>query len=310
MTGSTPRGLPAGMRLRLDTLDVDVAREEVARSYCPHVVTPLTGHFHASHAEADGSGLGVFALSYGPGRVRVSPVPFGDFVLVSRPIEGALDVHTGPRTIRAAAGEAVVLDADSEHELVFDAGCRLLTVKIPSALLIRAGALTGHRDRLRTGKASDARPWDLATRVLLRDAVPHGLLASPMGPALAQLVATAAWESFGAERSEGVASADAVARARAYIADNAHRRIGLLDIAAAAGVSPRTLQARFRERLGMSPTQHLRRVRLEHVRADLLARRGGSVAEVAWQWGFGNLGRFAAEYRRTYGTLPSADLDR
>lgn len=312
MVGSATTRPPSGLSLRVDTADVDVARDQVARSYCPHVLTPLEGRFHARHAEADGTELGVFYLSYGTGRVRVSPVPFADFVLVSRPIEGALDVRTGSRTIRAAAGEPVILDADSEHELVFDAGCRLLTVKIPRASLARAGALAGHRGRLPTGKPFDRRPWDVITQVLLRDVVPHRLLGSPLGPSLAQLAATAAWESFteSSSRQQGGAPLDVVDRACAFIDDNADQPIGLLDIAAAAGVSPRTLQARFHEQLGVSPTRHLRQVRLQLVRSDLLARRGSSVGEIAWRWGFGNLGRFAAEYRRTFGRLPSVDFGR
>ena len=312
MVSSTTTRAPSGLTLRVDTVDVDDARDQVARSYCPHVLTPLDGRFHARHAEAGGTELGVFCLSYGPGRVRVSPVPFADFVLISRPIEGALDVGTGSRTIRATAQEPVILDADSEHELRFVGGCRLLTVKIPRASLARAGALAGHRGRLSTGKPLDRRPWDVITQVLLRDAVPHGLLGSPLGPSLAQLAATAAWESFNESpsRRQGATPLDAVDRARAFIDDNADQPIGLLDIAAAAGVSPRTLQLRFREQLGVSPTRHLRQVRLQLVRSDLLAHRGKSVGEIAWRWGFGNLGRFAAEYRRTYGNLPSVDFGR
>lgn len=44
--------------------------------------------------------------------------------------------------------------------------------------------------------------------------------------------------------------------------------------------------------------------------AELLAGAGKSVAEVATRWGFGNLGRFAADYRRMFGTAPSEDLHR
>jgi AraC-like DNA-binding protein len=50
---------------------------------------------------------------------------------------------------------------------------------------------------------------------------------------------------------------------------------------------------------------YLRRVRL--VRAHDELHRDGTVgvAEVAFRWGFTHLGRFAAEYAKKYGDLPS-----
>ncbi|MCV7427671.1 helix-turn-helix domain-containing protein [Mycobacterium montefiorense] len=35
---------------------------------------------------------------------------------------------------------------------------------------------------------------------------------------------------------------------------------------------------------------------------------GRPAAAVAYQWGFGNLGRFSADYRREFGRLPSEVL--
>ncbi|MEU6140135.1 helix-turn-helix domain-containing protein [Streptomyces sp. NPDC047081] len=32
------------------------------------------------------------------------------------------------------------------------------------------------------------------------------------------------------------------------------------------------------------------------------------MAQIAYQWGFGSLGRFARDYRRRYGQLPSTTL--
>ncbi|MFF4616051.1 AraC family transcriptional regulator [Nonomuraea jabiensis] len=101
-----------------------------------------------------------------------------------------------------------------------------------------------------------------------------------------------------------------VRRAGRYCEDHAGEPISLADIAAAAGVSVRTLQLGFREHLQTTPMAYLRSVRLAHAHADLLriADTGGqtTVTEVALRWGFPHLGRFAALYRQTYGRLPSS----
>lgn len=301
-----------GMSVRLDTRDADQARDTLASSYCPHQISPGGAGFHARHAEAESSDLSVYELSYGTDAVCVHPVPFQDFVLFSRPLTGSLGLGLGGgRTARIGAGAAVSLDARRTHDITFGPGCRLLTVKLSDKLLARATAASGAAADIRTGGAADPRPWDSVTRFLVREVLPHGLLTAPLGASIAQLVAVAALESFGSGRAARPGrAADVVRRACEYIDAHADADIGLLDIAAVAEVAPRTLQEHFRDRLGVSPMARLRRVRLERVRAELLAGEGGSVAEIANRWGFGNLGRFAADYRRAFGSAPSADLRR
>ena len=76
------------------------------------------------------------------------------------------------------------------------------------------------------------------------------------------------------------------------------------DLARTAGTSVRSLQAAFADHLGMSPTGYLRRVRLARAHQELHAAEPGdgrSVADIAYQWGFGHVPRFAAAYRERYG---------
>jgi AraC-like DNA-binding protein len=87
------------------------------------------------------------------------------------------------------------------------------------------------------------------------------------------------------------------------------RSIG--ELAAACGVSGRTLQKHFRRFLDRRPGEVLRELRLERVRFELLrAWPDVSVAESAMRWGFGHLRRFAAAYRRRYDETPSATVRR
>ena len=55
---------------------------------------------------------------------------------------------------------------------------------------------------------------------------------------------------------------------------------------------------------GATPMQVLQRVRLDRAREELLVGEAKSVTAVAMRCGFGHLGRFAAEYRKTFGESP------
>ncbi len=95
-----------------------------------------------------------------------------------------------------------------------------------------------------------------------------------------------------------------VRRALAFIDENAHRSITIDDVAAAAFISTRGLQYAFRRALEITPTEALRRARLEGAHRDLLAGEGHSVRAVAHRWGFSNSSRFAVAYRAAYGRPP------
>lgn len=85
----------------------------------------------------------------------------------------------------------------------------------------------------------------------------------------------------------------------------------LSDIATAAGVGPRQLQAAFRKITGSTPWSRLTVIRLEQARQRLLI--GGNQANVtliALECGLAHLGRFAQVYRSRYGESPSETLRR
>ncbi|QIB33715.1 helix-turn-helix domain-containing protein [Ancylobacter pratisalsi] len=84
----------------------------------------------------------------------------------------------------------------------------------------------------------------------------------------------------------------------------------VVDICASIGVSERALQYAFREYVGMSPVAYLRLCRLNRVRAALLAAspEETTVTQVAMQFGFLHLGRFAGDYKRLFEQAPSATL--
>ncbi|MGT2425566.1 helix-turn-helix transcriptional regulator [Amnibacterium kyonggiense] len=112
--------------------------------------------------------------------------------------------------------------------------------------------------------------------------------------------------------SVGAAGAPrAVRRAVAYLEEHALDAVAVPDVAMAARVSVRSLQALFRRHLGVSPVEHLHAIRLEAARKELLAglgEGGTTVRTVAERWGFGNSGRFARLYQERFGERPSETL--
>ncbi len=105
----------------------------------------------------------------------------------------------------------------------------------------------------------------------------------------------------------------ALRSAMGFIDARAADPIGLTEIATAAQLSPRALQATFRRHLGTTPLGHLRSVRLARVHADLLAARRGdgrTVSEIASRWGFSQLSRFASDYKKQYGQSPRETLSQ
>jgi AraC-like DNA-binding protein len=102
-----------------------------------------------------------------------------------------------------------------------------------------------------------------------------------------------------------------VRRAVAYIDAHAADPITLEDIAAAAGVKVRGLQAAFARHRDSSPMAYLRRVRMQCVHRELLAAdraSGDTVAGIARRWGFRSPGRFAADYQKIFGRTPGSTL--
>ena len=94
------------------------------------------------------------------------------------------------------------------------------------------------------------------------------------------------------------------------ISEGLKEPITVPDYASATGVSQRTLELTFQERLGISPRRYLRWHRMQNVHRELRTKDAdsASVTEVAAHWGFSELGRFAVEYKRLFDVSPSVTL--
>jgi transcriptional regulator GlxA family with amidase domain len=90
-----------------------------------------------------------------------------------------------------------------------------------------------------------------------------------------------------------------------WMEDNAAQGLTLDDIAAHAGMSPRTLNRRFREQTGTTPLQWLHRTRIRRAQY-LLEATTHPVDRIASQVGFGSPTAFRDRFKRIVGTSPNA----
>lgn len=101
-----------------------------------------------------------------------------------------------------------------------------------------------------------------------------------------------------------------------YMRKHLARNFSIADVCAASHVSQRTLQYHFENCVHMSPLQYLKAMRLNAartlirklaaMRADALAPT--SISEIAAQCGYEHPSRFAGDYKRHFGALPSEAL--
>lgn len=103
-----------------------------------------------------------------------------------------------------------------------------------------------------------------------------------------------------------------VARFERALEDRPEEMLSLGDICAEIGVAQRTLNLACQHFLGESAAQYARNRRFDLVRDRLLVSDPATtlVTNVAMQYGFWELGRFAQAYRLRFGELPSETLRR
>ncbi|WP_306112951.1 MULTISPECIES: GlxA family transcriptional regulator [unclassified Roseovarius] len=86
---------------------------------------------------------------------------------------------------------------------------------------------------------------------------------------------------------------------------NVAEPVGLEELAAAAGVSPRQLNRLFREKLGRSTMGYYRELRLDKAQS-LLRNSPLSLTEIALATGFANSSHFSRAFTQHFGQPPSA----
>jgi transcriptional regulator GlxA family with amidase domain len=99
--------------------------------------------------------------------------------------------------------------------------------------------------------------------------------------------------------------------AEAWLRQHLTEPLTIADPCQAVQTSRRALHTAFRERLGTTPKLHLKALRLQAARSELLRGAPGTrITDVALNSGFLHFGWFAQDYHRFFGETPSATLRR
>lgn len=88
-----------------------------------------------------------------------------------------------------------------------------------------------------------------------------------------------------------------------FLNENYHERLSTQDIARVAGMSTSSLHHKFREVVGMSPLQYLKKIRLHQART-MMMDRGLNAGEAGFRVGYSNPSQFSREFKRLFGLPP------
>jgi AraC-like DNA-binding protein len=316
------------------TRDFEEARAVLAEAYGDHLPTLHGEHdtFAFSTTTVQADGLGLDALHYG-GLVGNDFVLRENTLLVGLMRGGSLSYDDGSHEHVLATGELYWVRPDRpQRQLTEDVTFDFARLDLDGLCRVAAEMSDLEPDQVRfhSRRRGPARPertryWDgtrrwIADHVLGDDAlVTEALVRAEAFRSLAVATVLAVPNTALDRLLDPVAPVPAtpepatVRRAVAFIEEHAAEDIGLAEVAAAARVTPRGLQAAFRRHRDQTPLEYLRQVRLDAARRDLEAAdptRGDTVAAIAARWGFAHPGRFSVYYREAFGGSPGDTLRR
>ncbi|GGK93043.1 transcriptional regulator [Planomonospora parontospora subsp. parontospora] len=325
--GEVQERVPLADRAVFGTADLDEAREQVARVFCPHRLEPAgrAAPLAARLNSAQPGSVRVNYLDYGAD-VRIEPGELESFFLVQIPLAGRSLIRCGGQEIVSTPALASLPSPTEYLDMRWAAGCPQLIVKFDRLAVEEAlERMLGRRpdrplvfDLGVDMTAGWARGWRSMADLLVAAAeCDDGLAAQPLAVAhlegalltsLLTMQPSNHRDLLNAPRPAAVPKV--VRRAMEFIEGHAHEPLTTGDVARAVAVSGRSLQEGFRRHLGLTPMTYLRDVRLSRVHEELAAGDPAhrTVTGVAARWGFLHQGRFAAAYRARYGQAPSQTL--
>ena len=236
-------------------------------------------------------------------------------------------VHRGSSLV-GGPGTAAVYRPVGDASARWAAGSRLLGVKIDrnvveDALSDALGTQLTSQIDFTTSMSIESgagRSWIkmlslFADQLFRPDSVlDHPLVGLPFVDSLVRgfLIAADHLHRDALTNDEQLAAPRVIRTAVEIIEAEAHLPLTVSVIASRSHASVRSLQQGFRRHLDMSPMAYLREVRLRRAHENLLEAdpTTTSVASIAYQWGFTNLGRFAAAHTARYDEPPAATLRR
>lgn len=324
--GKTALRKPLAHHALFRTIELDEAREQVARIFCEHRLDVIgKGGTDACHHHVRGERMSLNYIEYGA-KTLISPSALETFYLLQIPLAGGAMIRNGTDLFFSHPKAAAVLNPHRETTMIWEEGTRQLLVQIErTALQSHLGSLVG-------GQARDPLtfqgPLDLTRGVGLQlkslilhviSEVDAGRLAygvpGLMSRQLENTIMTGLIEALPSNYTNalGLGAVPATPKhlrlAEAYIEAHLDEPLTIEDIALAANTTPRTLQNAFRKFRDTTPLRYVRDARLSRIHQELLSSDArASVTAIATRWGFSHFGRFSQVYKERFGETPVTTL--
>ena len=243
--------------------------------------------------------------------------PEADFFRQQFALRGAADIRIGGARREIGRQSFCVVPPASTLQIAFRPGFEQLVLRVDAAFLnTKFTALTGHDAGVRFDPAVHCGgPAMARLRRLLNYFISELEREDPLTPIeLAELEQSVAVSGLCAHPQAHGGAPDAtpaaaghlhLRRVEAYIEAHWNEPLCLEALSSATGVSVRSIFHHFRKWRGKTPMAFLKEVRLRQARALLQGSPHMTVTQVAFACGFGNLGHFAADYRKYWGEQPS-----
>lgn len=311
----------------MDTCSLEEARDIVSRVYLDHALSAPEDRLEATLNAAPNRRLTIGYLTYQSSAKLVMP-PTEDCYHINLTVEGRTEAHRtdGARATTQAMTSGLVLLPDQETTVRWSPDAGQFILKISREML--EGHLSEQLHLPVNGVLDFDFGIDLTTpagtslissvEFLARELDrPGGLADMPIArEQLEAFVMTQVLHAGRHQYSDALAApADPVRTVRlrpvvSYMEEHADEPLSPQELARIGCMSVRTLHATFQQELGESPMSYLRRIRLDHVRAELLRcdPRLTRVTDVALRWGFFHQSRFAQQYKERFGELPRDTL--
>lgn len=275
---------------------------------------PLAGRPSATLSHRKFASLDLCRLSYG-GAVRVTTPALEDRYHLQVLLKGHCLWRRGTQERFLAPGELLLINPDDPVDLTYSDDCEKFILKIPSSL-VQAVCEEQRWPLPAQGVRFSHNLYELAqlesfTRLLglvcLEAEADDNALQTQEH--YTRIIASKLLTQLDSNicREMRVPQAASFERLVQYIEENLKQDITAEQLAASAQISVRSLYSMFERNAGCTPKQYIRERKLARVQQCLSdpSCHVRSVTEIALDYGFLHLGRFAESYRNNFGELPS-----
>ncbi|MBR0911566.1 AraC family transcriptional regulator [Bradyrhizobium japonicum] len=268
--------------------------------------------------------LSLYSLRYGAA-VSISPDLYQDFSLVHFSLRGSISIEADGAGWNLPEGRAIISSPSSKINLHWSNACEQIILRVPDTMLMEAAVelkqphlyckIKDNPGLMLSDIAN--RQWQAQLQAFMALEENAGTntgfsrwlrhMESCLAMFLLLQAGSVERQAHGEpETPSRVRQAkQRLDRLHSYLDSHLTSPVNLSDLAAAAALSERQLNTLCHDHLGMSPMMWLRTLRMEAVRKTLRDRPESDIAATAMLYGFFNLGRFAAYYRKHFGELPS-----